>query len=94
MHHIPNGGKRSKTEAVRFSAEGVCAGVPDICLPVARGGRHGLYIELKRTRDWELSDAQRDWIAALEAQGYRAALCIGWVSAAEEITRYLRGKID
>lgn len=37
LHHIPNGGTRSKSEAGRFRAEGVKAGVPDICLPVARG---------------------------------------------------------
>lgn len=38
MYHIPNGGTRSKSEAGRFRAEGVKPGVPDICLPVARGG--------------------------------------------------------
>ena len=48
MYHIPNGGSRGKVEAIRFKAEGVKAGVPDICLPVPRGTWHGLYIELKR----------------------------------------------
>lgn len=50
LYHIPNGGLRSKTEAARFKAAGVKAGVPDICLPVARGEYHGLYIELKDSR--------------------------------------------
>ena len=50
MYHIPNGGTRSKSEAGRFRAEGVKAGVPDICLPVARGGYHGMYIEMKRRK--------------------------------------------
>ena len=47
MHHIPNGGKRDKRTAVALKRQGVKAGVPDICLPVARNGYHGLYIELK-----------------------------------------------
>ena len=34
LHHIPNGGMRSKAEAVRFKRTGVKAGVPDLCLPV------------------------------------------------------------
>tara|TARA_R100000541_G_scaffold6748_1_gene14352 strand:- start:367 stop:723 length:357 start_codon:yes stop_codon:yes gene_type:complete len=29
---IPNGGKRSKSEAGRFRAEGVKSGIPDLCL--------------------------------------------------------------
>lgn len=50
LYHVPNGGSRKKSEAGRFKAEGVKAGVPDLCLPVARGGYHGLYIELKRLK--------------------------------------------
>ena len=41
LYHVPNGGSRKKAEAGRFRAEGVKAGVPDLCLPVARGGFHG-----------------------------------------------------
>ena len=44
MYHVPNGGYRNKAEAGRFRAQGVKSGVPDIVLPVARGGWHGLYI--------------------------------------------------
>ena len=44
LYHVPNGGSRKKSEAGRFKAEGVKAGVPDLCLPVARGCSHGLYI--------------------------------------------------
>lgn len=36
LYHVPNGGSRKKAEAGRFRAEGVKAGVPDLCLPVAR----------------------------------------------------------
>ena len=39
LFHIPNGGKRTKTEAARFRAAGVRSGVPDLFLPCARGDR-------------------------------------------------------
>ena len=92
MFHIPNGGKRSKAEAARFKAEGVKPGVPDICLPVPRGGYHGLYIELKRRRDSSTSDYQKEWIEKLRGQGYAAEVCKGWEAAAELIEKYLKGE--
>lgn len=94
LHHIPNGGTRSKSEAGRFRAEGVKAGVPDICLPVARGGYHGLYIEMKRRKGGRLSADQAEWIEALMREGYVAAVCRGWQEAQALIERYLQGKME
>lgn len=94
MYHIPNGGSRSKAEAGRFKAEGVKSGVPDICLPAARGGYHGLYIELKRVKGGRVSPAQQGWIAALRDQGYCACVCKGWDDAAHVIKAYLENKIE
>lgn len=91
MHHIPNGGKRSKSEAARFKALGVKAGVPDIFLPCAQGGYHGLYIELKRTKGGKLSAAQKEWIDALRGQGYKVIVCYGFDEAREVIISYLEG---
>ena len=42
LFHIPNGGSRNKAEAANLKAQGVKPGVPDLCLPVARCGYHGL----------------------------------------------------
>lgn len=91
MHHIPNGGKRSKSEAARFKAQGVKAGVPDIFLPCARGGYHGLYIELKRTKGGKLSAVQKEWIDALRGQDYKVIVCYGFDEAREVIINYLEG---
>lgn len=88
LYHVPNGGSRHKAEAGRLRAEGVKAGVPDLCLPVARGQYHGLYIELKRQRGGRTSDHQSEWLDALSAQGYKAALCYGWEQAAGTIIEY------
>lgn len=90
LYHVPNGGNRSKSEAGRFRAEGVKAGVPDLCLPVARGGFHGLYIELKRLRGSKTSEEQTAWIESLKQQGYFVSLCKGWEAAAKEIEQYLQ----
>ena len=89
MYHIPNGGSRNKAEAARLKAQGVRAGVPDICLPAARGCYHGLYIELKRRNGGRVSEAQREWIEYLENAGYCARVCHGWDEARETIEKYL-----
>lgn len=92
LYHIPNGGSRGKAEAGRFKAEGVKSGVPDICLPVARGEYHGLYIELKRRQGGRLSVNQRIWIDELRRQGYCATVCNGWEEAVAVIVAYLEGR--
>ena len=89
LYHVPNGGSRHRAEAARLQAEGVKAGVPDLCLPVARGGFHGLYIELKRVRGSRTSDLQVGWMESLMKQGYCVALCKGWEQAAQTIIEYL-----
>ena len=86
---IPNGSNKSKAQAGRFRAEGLRAGVPDVCLPVASGGFHGLFVEMKRRTGGRLSPAQREWIAALQAQGYAAEVCLGWEHTRQAILDYL-----
>ena len=88
--HVPNGGLRNLPEAVRFKSEGVRKGFPDLLLPVARGTYHSLAIELKRIKGGKLSPEQRDWIIALNTQGYRVAVCYGWEDAAKMIMEYLQ----
>lgn len=91
LYHIPNEGKRSARTGARMKAEGLRSGVPDICLPVAKGGHHGLYIELKRRKNARVTQEQLDWVERLSQQGYVAAVCRGCDEAISLITRYLRG---
>jgi len=90
LYHIPNGGSRNKIEAANLKRQGVKAGVPDICLPVARGKYHGLYIELKHGKN-KLSDNQKIWLKRLQNQGYLAICCYGWEEAVKAIEKYLKG---
>lgn len=88
LYAIPNAGKRSKAVAGRMKAEGLKAGVPDMCLPVARGRFHGLYIELKAPGG-KPTDSQSKWIKDLTAQGYYVCICFGWEYAKTVIEAYL-----
>ena len=98
LYAVANGGHRHITVAQKMKSEGVKAGVPDLCLPVARGGYHSLYIEMKQagakpksdTAKGPLSDEQIRWIAALRNQGNKVAVCYGSAEAIEELKAYLK----
>lgn len=95
---IPNGGGRSKIEAARLKAEGVKAGVFDLYLPLARGGFHGLWIELKRPKSpgapaGRMTSDQKSWGGKMELAGYRAVCSHGWQDAAEALQKYLNGSL-
>jgi hypothetical protein len=89
LHAIPNGGKRDKVTAARLKAEGVKPGVPDVCLPVPRGDKHGLYIEMKRRKGGSVSADQLKWIESLMRQGYECHVCRGCEEARLTILAYL-----
>lgn len=91
LYAVPNGGNRNIVTARRLKAEGVKPGVPDLCLPVPRGGYHGLYIELKRQKRGKIQPEQVAWLQALNEQGYRAEICLGAAEAWEVIADYMRG---
>jgi len=93
MYHCPNGGSRNKIEAARMKGQGVKAGVPDIFLPVAKSGWHGLYIELKRTAGGIVSMEQKWWIDKLRIQHYRVEVCKGYMKAADIIEAYMEGRL-
>ena len=88
LYHIPNGGKRDAKTATNLKRQGVKAGVPDLHLPVARGGYHGLYIELKVGKNKQ-TDKQKEWQRELTKQGYLAVVCYGWEEAAKGLVEYL-----
>lgn len=86
---IPNGGKRSYTEAVRLKRSGTSAGVPDLCIPTPRGGYGALFIELKRAKGGKLSAEQRNWLQYLREQKFYAEMANGFDEAREIVLHYL-----
>lgn len=91
IYHVPNGGHRHKAVAVKLKEQGVKAGVPDLVLPLARGGYFGLYIEFKATPPFDaaVSSSQDSYIQALTEQGYLAIVCRGHFDAMEQLRAYL-----
>lgn len=90
IYHVPNGGHRHKAVAAKLKGQGVKAGVPDLVLPMARGGFFGLYIEFKATVDpAPVSASQHAYIGRLNLQGYLAIVCRGHFDAMEQLRAYL-----
>lgn len=90
LYHIPNEGKRSAATGAKLRREGLRSGVPDICLPVARGGYHSLYIEMKRVKGGRMTVDQACWLNMLTKYGNYAVRCNGWEEAKNVILWYLR----
>jgi hypothetical protein len=93
LYAIPNGGLRDGRTAAILARTGVKSGVPDLCLPVARGGWHSLYLELKRAKGGRVSENQKNWINALNDQGNKAVVCHGFEQAKQAIMEYLDGEM-
>lgn len=88
LYHIPNEGKRNNSTGQILKAAGLRAGVPDVCLPVARRGYNALYIEMKFGKN-KPTKAQADFMAALSEAGAKTAVCYGAEEAREVIRHYL-----
>ncbi len=96
-----NGVRLTIGQAVKAKKQGMRSGFPDIFLPVARGGYHGLFIELKvepyrnhrnKTVYPKVSKNQKWWIEELTKHGYRAVICKGFDVAMTETLNYLQLK--
>lgn len=86
--HVANEGRRSPATAARLKAEGMRPGFPDLLIPVARGGYHSLYIEMK-AEGGKPTEEQARWIWRLREEGMCAYVCVGAGSAIELIDRYM-----
>lgn len=101
LHHVPNGGGRSKAEAGKMKAQGVRKGVLDYLLPVTHlydgDFDAGLYVELKapeyRTKkQGGMSDDQVAFATFVDDQGFIVCLCFDWHEARASIEAYLDRK--
>lgn len=92
---VPNGAHLAGSQRLRcakmarMKAEGLSPGFPDLFLPVASGGFHGLAIEMKRVKGSTTSPEQLEWLEFLAKQDYLAVLCKGADAAIETIQAYL-----
>jgi len=88
---IPNGGKRSRSEARRMVLEGVEKGTPDVFIAEPRKKYSGLFIELKRAVKSvsKISKEQIEKKEALESKGYCVKVCYGAEEAYRVFLDYL-----
>ena len=72
--HIPNEGNRSVWYASLLKRMGLKSGFPDLFITRARGGYHGLFIEMKFGRG-KTTDKQEEWLRLLTKEGYACTVC-------------------
>jgi hypothetical protein len=92
---IPNGaylGHDPKQRAItmaRMKRCGFKSGASDYLLTIARGGYHGLFLELKRRSLSVTSTEQTEFQSLVQAMGYAAVIAKGWEEAKDAINEYL-----
>lgn len=88
--HVPNGGARTAVEGAILKSQGVRAGHPDYILDLARGGYHGLRLELKAPDGDPPTAAQAAYLDRLREQGYYGCVARGWIEASQVIDWYIK----
>ena len=87
---IPNGGYRTKTTARLMRSEGVMSGIPDLHIPIPRGGYASLYIEMKNGKAGVLSDRQKEMIPRLRGYGNKVVVCRSLEEFRAAVEEYFR----
>ena len=77
---IPNGGLRSKSQAMKLKVEGVVPGIPDLFVPAWK-----LWIEMKKIKGGVVSKEQQTMIDYLQSVGYHAIVGLGAEDAKAQI---------
>src|SRR5262245_17474366 len=88
LYAVPNGGGRNLRVAKKLQAEGVLAGVADLCLPAVRRGYHGLYLEMK-SEEGVATEEQKEFLRGVSAEGYCAVIAQGIDEAKATLEWYL-----
>ena len=87
-----NGVRLTPAQAGKAKAAGMLKGEHDITLPVARGGYHGLSLELKAGKN-KPTPEQLEYGERLKAEGWYVAYSWDWQEAADIIQKYLEEKL-
>ena len=88
IYSIPNARKVSKVQGARLVSEGVVSGLPDLHIPIAKKGFHGLYIEMKARKN-KPSPNQITIMDKLRNEGYKCAVCWNLDEFMKEVKDYL-----
>lgn len=106
---VPNGGNRDAKTGKQMNREGAQKGVPDLSLMIPKGGKGGLFIEMKRPpKEWtdmetgkahrkiqgKPSTEQKEYEALLTKYGYAHAYCYGLLQFIEIVGNYFNVPIE
>jgi hypothetical protein len=94
LFSIPNEGRMSGRTGKGRNRAGRRKGIPDLFIPIPRGERHGLFIEMKRSKEnggGRVSKEQHEWLDLLSDLGYCTMVCYGCDEAIEALTWYMEG---
>jgi hypothetical protein len=84
------GSKRTRGRIMNhMKAEGMTKGIPDLFLPVACKGFHGIYLEVKRVHGGVLSKEQKAFRLFAKEQGYLDLVCLGHKAGIANLEWYL-----
>jgi hypothetical protein len=78
---IPNGGLRSKSQALKLKVEGVVPGIPDLFIPAWM-----TWVEMKKAKDGVLSKEQQLMIKYLQSVNYCVIVGHGAEDAMNQLT--------
>lgn len=84
---IPNGGKRSPSQAAKLKVEGVVPGIPDLFIP-----EWMLWVEMKKVKGGKVSQEQHNVINYLVDVGYRVIIGLGADDARRKISDFITKK--
>lgn len=91
-YHIANEGRRDlKTGAIN-KLKGVRKGMLDLNIPVSRKNFHSLYLEMKRTDQYDITLDQLKWYDALMLESNLVVFCRGHEVAMRIIDYYFDNK--
>ena len=88
LYAIPNAGKRPVYVGAKMKAEGLLPGMPDMCLPISRGGFNNLFVELKVGKN-KPSPNQIYIINKLNEFGNLAVVCYGQDQVKAQLLEYI-----
>lgn len=91
-----NEGKRTVVQGWNLKLQGLKVGVSDLFIFYPTELYHGLFLEVKRNKNYTKSEmSTKTWIAELEfleqvkSVGYQAFMCYGWMDGKRIIEEYL-----
>lgn len=86
--HIANERNCSQRQGKELKDMGVRKGIPDLCLFMARKGKHGLFIEMKAPNRYPRPE-QKAMMKTLTEEGYMCVVCRSLDEFRDIINNYL-----